>query len=88
MNIDHPYAEAGRSLACLGDGMGNVVEFEVEKNAIALADQLLHPGRAGGGKQLLAYLEFAQAGVEAFHQLRCGCCAGIIQCDNDLWVGS
>jgi hypothetical protein len=66
VNVEHLDAEAGRLNGGLGDGIGNIVKFEIEKNLptelLNLPDRL----RSGMGEKLLADLEHAnRAGEQA-----------------------
>jgi len=59
MNVHHPHAEPGGGCDRAGDGMGNVVEFQIEEHTIAAVCELLDQMRPLCGEQAAAYLESA-----------------------------
>src|SRR3972149_1290538 len=65
VHVEHPYAELRRRPAGAGDGVRNVVEFQVEENIETALREFFNQRRAGGSEQLLANLEPARAGFEA-----------------------
>ena len=66
LTIHAPVATADLHGAC--HGVGNVVEFEVEKHPIAAAGELANHRRPGGGEQLLADLEAADRAAKRIGQ--------------------
>ena len=61
VHVQHPDAEPRRRGAGLGDGVRNVVELEIEKDAKAALDHPAHGLRTGDDEHLLADLERAGA---------------------------
>ena len=59
MNVEHFDAQAGRFDGRFGDGVGNIVKLEIEKNLAAEFLNQPHRLRPGMGEQLLADLEHA-----------------------------
>ena len=68
MHVHHPGAGGYRRPHRAGHGIGNVVEFQVEKHAVATAGQLVHHGRSGRREQLLADLVAADRSTQQVGQ--------------------
>ena len=65
VHVDHPHAQPRGRAARAGDGVGDVVELEVEEHIEAALLQLLHHRRSRGDEELLADLHAAKLGIEA-----------------------
>ena len=61
MDRHHPHAEPGRRFHGAGDGVRDIVEFQIEKNPVALIDETPYQGRTLSGEELAAHLESADA---------------------------
>ena len=57
VDVDHVHAQRGGRTNRSGDGVGYVVELEVEKDTVAALEQRFNHGGAGGGEQLHADFE-------------------------------
>ena len=79
VHVHHPHPGFGGHLAGVRHGVGDVVELEVQEHLEAACGQLLQQLRAGGGKQLLAYLQAALRGVETGSKRQGGIGGGEVQ---------
>src|SRR5262249_19172896 len=78
-----PRAHARSRAASARDGVGNVVELEVEEDFEAALVQALDDGRAFGDEELLADLYSAERRIEARGQRERRVRAGHVERDND-----
>ena len=83
VHIDQPHAHVGRHFAGLGNGVGNIVVFQIQKQFEALLNQLFHQAAAGSGEEFFADFELAQFGRQAAHKGKRVVFVGKIQRDND-----
>ena len=83
MHIDHPHAQFRRGLDRHRRGVGDVVEFQIEKQLEALGLQRLDHLRTTAGEQFLADLDPAQRRIELIGQRQSGITAGKVEGDDD-----
>jgi hypothetical protein len=69
MNVEHFDAQPGSFDAGLGNGIGNIVEFKIEKDFAAELLNQTYRLRPGRGKQLFSDFEHADLGSKEFDQL-------------------
>ena len=87
MDVEHPDAEARGSRARLRDGIRDVVELEIEKDAKSALDHPSDRLRSGDDEHFLADLERAGARIEPIgerervHRVR------KIERDDHAWTG-
>jgi len=88
MHVDHPRAQRGGGAAGAGNGVRDVVEFQVQENRQA---QLVEAGddrRPLRGEKFLADLHSAAAAAQAAGDRQRFGAGGIVQCDDDrhAWI--
>ncbi len=82
MNRHHAHAERGGGAHGAGDGVGNVVEFEIEKDRVTACREPFYNGGAGGGKELQSHLEPLAVAFETGYEVFGGGGAGNVERDN------
>ena len=68
MHVDHPDTELGTGCHGFGNGIGNIVKLQIQKDIESLGHQLAYKLRAKQGKHLLAYLETALGRRDTFNE--------------------
>ena len=68
MHRHHPDAEPRGGGDSSGDGVGNVVKFQIQKNPVALFRESAHESGAFCGKQLAADFDSANASLKSSRQ--------------------
>ncbi len=86
MHVDHPDAELGTGGYRLGDGIGNVVKFQIQKDIKSLGNQLAYKLRTKQGKHLLANLETALGRRNTFNERQGISFVLIIQRYQYFWI--
>ena len=80
---NHAHAQGGGRADCSSDGVGNVVELEVEEDGVSARYERLNDGGPGCGEELQPNLEPLAGSFESIYQLlRCGR-AGHIERDDE-----
>ena len=64
VHVHHPHAEPCGGGDGAGDGVGNVVELQIEEDAIPASDEALDDGRPVAGEQTAADLEAADGAAK------------------------
>ncbi len=80
----HIDGQVAKALHRFGDGMGNIVQFQVEKYPVTPVGYLPDPIRAMGGKHLQAHLDPFQFPIQALEQVTGGLPVRQIQGQDEL----
>ena len=75
MDVQHPDAQPGGRPARRCDGIRDVMELQIEKDAEAAPHERLHQCRPCGGEKLVAHLQPALCRVDAIGERERGACA-------------
>jgi hypothetical protein len=79
----HPGEPSGNGY-CLGDGIGDVTELEVQEDARNEGRELLDGCRPNGGEQLVSYLDQSKTSFELLNNADGLWQAAKVQGDNQL----
>ena len=87
VHIDHPHSQLGGGAAGAGNGIGNIVELEVEKDLESLVLQPADDLRALVGEQLLTDFQPAVRWIETPRQRERRLRLRVVQCHDDGHAG-
>ena len=83
MDIDHPDSKGSSRGNRFGNGIRDVMKFEIEKDIKAHSDDFLHKRGTSAGKQLLADLDATKRRTEELQQGSRLFCGGKIERYDD-----
>lgn len=87
MEGEHAGTEAGDRTDGSSDGVGDVVELEIEKDGVAAGDKRFEDSRPGGCEELEADFEPATGTFEAVDESESIGSGGRIECNDEPVAG-